>query len=130
MASAVETPEEERRRQYQERWDYGGLGFMASFSDLLLNDESNKTAADFVRGKIREIVKDPETAKALAPTNIIGCKRLCVDTGYWATFNRPNVTLVDIRDEPIEKHHADRPARRRARTTPSTAWCWRPASTP
>jgi cyclohexanone monooxygenase len=103
MASAIESAEEERRKQYQERWDYGGLGFMASFSDLLLNDESNRTAADFVRGKIREIVKDPETAKALEPKNIIGCKRLCVDTGYWATFNRPNVTLVDISGEPIEK---------------------------
>jgi cyclohexanone monooxygenase len=103
MASAVETPDEERQRLFQERWDYGGLGFMASFSDLLLNDDSNKTAADFVRGKIREIVKDPATAAALEPTNIIGCKRLCVDTGYWATFNRPNVTLVDIRDTPVEK---------------------------
>ena len=39
----------------------------------------------------------------LTPRNIIGCKRLCVDTGYWATFNRPNVTLVDIRDQPIER---------------------------
>jgi cyclohexanone monooxygenase len=103
MASAIETPEEERRRLYQERWDYGGLGFMASFSDLLLNDDSNKTAADFVRGKIAEIVKDPKTAEILSPTNIIGCKRLCIDDGYWATFNRPNVTLVDIRDEPIER---------------------------
>jgi len=103
MASAIESPEEERRKQYQERWDYGGLGFMASFSDLLLNDQSNRTAQEFVKAKIREIVKDPETAKALEPRNIIGCKRLCVDTGYWATFNRPNVTLVDISDEPIEK---------------------------
>ena len=102
-ASAVETPEEERNRQFQERWDYGGLGFMASFSDLLLNDDSNKHAADFVRAKIGEVVKDPETAAALVPKNIIGCKRLCVDTGYWATFNRPNVTLVDISDEPIER---------------------------
>jgi cation diffusion facilitator CzcD-associated flavoprotein CzcO len=85
------------------RWDYGGLGFMASFNDLLLNDDSNKTAADFVREKIREIVKDPRTAEILSPTNIIGCKRLCVDSGYWETFNRPNVTLVDIREEPIER---------------------------
>jgi cyclohexanone monooxygenase len=103
MASAIETPEEERRRAFQERWDYGGLGFMASFSDLLLNDDSNKTAQDFVKEKIREIVKDPVTAEVLTPRNIIGCKRLCVDTGYWATFNRSNVTLVDIRDEPIER---------------------------
>ncbi|MBI3198875.1 MAG: NAD(P)/FAD-dependent oxidoreductase, partial [Rhodospirillales bacterium] len=102
MASAIETPEAERRRLYEERWAYGGLGFMASFSDLLLNDESNKTAADFVRSKIREVVKDPKTAEILTPKNIIGCKRLCVDTGYWETFNRPNVTLVDISDEPIE----------------------------
>jgi cyclohexanone monooxygenase len=103
MASAVETPDEERRRLYQERWDYGGLGFMAAFSDLLLNDQSNKTAADFVREKIHEIVKDPRTAELLSPRNIIGCKRLCVDTGYWQTFNRPNVTLVDVSNPPIER---------------------------
>jgi cyclohexanone monooxygenase len=103
MASAIESAEDERFRQYQERWDYGGLGFIAAFSDLLLNDRSNRTAQDFVKAKIHDIVKDPETAKALEPKNIIGCKRLCVDTGYWATFNRPNVTLVDISDEPIEK---------------------------
>jgi cation diffusion facilitator CzcD-associated flavoprotein CzcO len=102
-ASAIATPEEERRREFEARWTYGGLGFMASFSDLLLSDESNKTAADFVRSKIRDVVKDPTTAEALMPKNIIGCKRLCVDTGYWETFNRPNVTLVDISDEPIER---------------------------
>ena len=103
LASAVETPEAERNREFQARWDYGGLGFMASFSDLLLNDDSNKLAADFVRAKVQEVVKDPKTAEALVPKNIIGCKRLCVDTGYWATFNRPNVTLVDISDEPVER---------------------------
>lgn len=102
-ASAVETSEAERNREFQARWDYGGLGFMASFSDLLLNDDSNKLAADFVRAKVHEVVKDPKTAEALVPKNIIGCKRLCVDTGYWATFNRPNVSLVDISDEPVER---------------------------
>jgi cyclohexanone monooxygenase len=107
MASAVETPDEERQRLYQERWEYGGFGFMAAFSDLLLNAQSNQTAADFVRGKIREIVKDPKTAELLSPKNIIGCKRLCVDTGYWETFNRPNVTLVDVSDPPIERVTAD-----------------------
>ena len=101
--SAIETPEKERIAKFQERWDYGGLGFMAAFNDLLLNDDSNKAAQDFVKAKIKEIVKDPVTAEVLTPRNIIGCKRLCVDSGYWATFNRPNVTLVDIRDEPIEK---------------------------
>jgi len=102
-AKAAETPHAERTRKYEESWNYGGLGFMASFSDLLLNDDSNKTAQDFVKAKIKEIVKDPVTAEVLTPRNIIGCKRLCVDDGYWDTFNRPNVTLVDIRDEPIER---------------------------
>ncbi len=102
-ASAIATPEEERRKEFEARWNYGGLGFMASFSDLLLNDDSNKAAADFVRAKIREVVKDPKTAEILTPKNIIGCKRLCVDSGYWETFNRPNVTLVDISEEPIER---------------------------
>jgi cyclohexanone monooxygenase len=106
-ASAIETDEAERRRLFEERWNYGGLGFMGSFSDLLLNAESNRTAADFVRAKIRDVVKDPELAEKLTPTNVIGCKRLCVDTGYWATFNQPHVTLVDVSDEPIERVTAD-----------------------
>jgi cation diffusion facilitator CzcD-associated flavoprotein CzcO len=107
MASAVETAEEERRRHFEERWAHGGIPFMGAFSDLLLNAESNKAAADFVRGKIREIVKDPKVADMLSPTNIIGCKRLCVDTGYWETFNRPNVTLFDVSDAPVEGFTAD-----------------------
>jgi cation diffusion facilitator CzcD-associated flavoprotein CzcO len=102
-SAAADTQEDERTRKFQERWDYGGLGFMATFNDLLLNDDSNKAAADFVKGKIGDIVNDPVTAEVLTPRNIIGCKRLCVDSGYWETFNRPNVTLVDIRDEPIER---------------------------
>ena len=106
-ASAIETEEAERRRLFEERWNYGGLGFMGSFSDLLLNAESNKVAADFVRAKIHEVVKDPELAEKLTPTNVIGCKRLCVDSGYWATFNQPHVTLVDVSDEPIERITAD-----------------------
>jgi cyclohexanone monooxygenase len=55
-----------------------------------------------VRDKIREIVHDPKLAQALAPRYVIGCKRLCVDTGYYETFNRANVTLVDLSDAPIE----------------------------
>ena len=102
-ASAIETDEAERRRLFEERWNYGGLGFMGSFNDLLLNEESNRVAADFVRAKIHDVVKDPELAEKLTPRNVIGCKRLCVDTGYWATFNQPHVTLVDVSDEPIER---------------------------
>ncbi len=64
----------------------------------------NDVAADFVRQKIRETVKNPETAAALSPSgHPFGVKRLCVDTGYFETYNRPNVELVDLRREPIEK---------------------------
>src|SRR5207344_2251215 len=62
--------------------------------------------AQFVRGKIRAIVKNPETARRLSPTHTIGCKRLCVDSGYYDTFNRPNVRLVDISRQPIERFTA------------------------
>ncbi|MFN0305107.1 MAG: flavin-containing monooxygenase [Burkholderiales bacterium] len=100
--SALEATPEERHREYEKRWAAGGLPFMGSFGDLLFNNKSNETAADFVRGKIREIVHDPVVAEALAPKNILGCKRLCVDSGYYETFNRTNVTLIDISDRPIE----------------------------
>jgi cyclohexanone monooxygenase len=100
--SALDATAEERRREYEARWREGGLGFMAAYRDLLYSDEANATAADFVREKIREIVRDPATAETLTPKYIIGCKRLCVDTGYYQTYNRPNVTLVDISAAPIE----------------------------
>ena len=100
--SALEVSEAERLREFEQRWAYGGIPFMAAFSDLLFDEKANEAAAEFVRGKIREIVKDPETAELLSPRNVIGCKRLCVDTSYYATFNRPNVSLIDVSREPIE----------------------------
>jgi cation diffusion facilitator CzcD-associated flavoprotein CzcO len=101
-ARALQTTPEERRREYEARWAYGGVSFMGAYADLMFDPEANATAADFVRGKIREIVRDPKIAAALTPRYVIGCKRLCVDTGYFATFNRPHVTLVDISASPIE----------------------------
>ena len=68
----------------------------------MVSEEANGTAADFVRGKIREKVEDPKVAELLAPKNTIGCKRLCIDIGYYETFNRPNVELIDVSEEPIE----------------------------
>ena len=64
---------------------------------------ANETAAEFVRAKIREIVKDPAVADRLSPKTVIGCKRLCVDTGYFETFNRDNVELVDVSETPIDE---------------------------
>jgi cyclohexanone monooxygenase len=101
---ALEDGENVRRAKYEQRWDKGGLTFMLAYNNLLLDKAANDTAADFVREKIAEIVGDPETAKRLQPDNHpIGSKRICVDTDYYATFNRPNVTLVDIREGGIEE---------------------------
>jgi cyclohexanone monooxygenase len=102
--SALEETPEERLLEFEARWAQGGIPFLGSFGDLLFNPEANRMAADFVRGKIREIVEDPGVAESLSPKDHpIGSKRICVDTGYYATYNRPNVTLVDVRDAPIEE---------------------------
>ena len=76
---------------------------------MLFNREANETAAEFIRGKIRAIVRDPAVAEMLTPHAVVGCKRLCSDTGYFETFNRPNVTLVDVAASPIEEITAARP---------------------
>src|ERR1700730_3026955 len=102
MESALAATEEERHAEFERRWAEGGLPFLGVFGDLLYNQAANDLAAEFVRGKIREIVHNPEVAELLSPSNVFGCKRLCVDTGYWATYNRPNVTLIDVSGEPIE----------------------------
>ncbi|HET7888973.1 MAG TPA: NAD(P)/FAD-dependent oxidoreductase [Bradyrhizobium sp.] len=101
---AFDDGENARRARYEDRWLKGGLTFMVAYNNLVLDKDANETAADFVRSKIAEIVKDGETAKRLQPDNHpIGTKRICVDTDYYATFNRPNVTLVDIRAAGIEE---------------------------
>jgi cyclohexanone monooxygenase len=101
---ALDDGDNERRAKYQARWTRGGLTFMSVYNNLAFDKAANDTAADFVREKIAEIVKDPKTAKLLQPNNHpIGSKRICIDSDYFATFNRPNVTLVDIKSDPIEE---------------------------
>jgi cyclohexanone monooxygenase len=100
---AVEATPGEREAEYEERWESGGLPFLGAYADLLFDEQANETAAEFIRAKIREIVEDPEIAEMLSPHHVVGCKRLCVDSGYFATFNRPNVTLVDLRKAPLER---------------------------
>jgi len=102
-ASGLEASPEERRRRFEACWQRGGLPFMGAYGDMIFVREVNESAAEFVRGKIREIVHDPETAEMLCPHNTIGAKRLCVDIGYFETFNRENVTLVDLKRTPIER---------------------------
>jgi cyclohexanone monooxygenase len=102
--SAMEASPEERQKTYEARWESGGTTFMAAFNDLIFNADSNETAAEFVRQQIRHIVKDPRTAELLAAKDYpIGTKRICVDTDYFETFNRPNVTLVDVRSAPVDE---------------------------
>jgi cyclohexanone monooxygenase len=101
---ALDDGDNERRAKYEQRWARGGLTFMSVYNNLALDKAANDTAADFVRGKIADIVKDPQTAKLLQPNNHpIGSKRICIDSDYFAAFNRPNVTLVDIKSNPIEE---------------------------
>ena len=100
--SALEVDEAERLAEYEDRWARGGLAFLAAFNDLPFSDAANATAQVFIRGKIREAVNDPEVAARLIPHTPVGCKRLCVDTNYYQTFNLPHVRLVDVTEEPIE----------------------------
>ena len=81
---AADASADEQRAEYEKRWAEGGLTFMGSFSDLMLNQASNDSVANFVRDKIREIVDDRQVADLLCPKNIIGGKRLCVDSNYFA----------------------------------------------
>ena len=99
-----EASAEERRAAYQHAWDTGGLGFRATFQDMMANKAANDEASGFLREKIRAVVHDPETAETL--TNFdhpFATKRPPIDTDYFETFNRPNVRLVDIRKDPIAR---------------------------
>ena len=101
--SALAVSEEERRRAYEVRWQRGGLGFNSAFIDLGTNKESNDTAIAYFHDQIRAIVRDPKVAEALLPCGYpVGTKRLCADSGYYETFNRDNVTLINLRETPIE----------------------------
>src|SRR3954451_7933599 len=104
---ALEARAEERDRSYDEAWLRGGLPFLGAYGDLLFEKAANDTIADFARRKIRGIVKDPATAELLCPDNVFGCKRLCVDTGYFETYNLAHVKLVDVSKMPIERFSAD-----------------------
>ena len=100
---ALETPDEDRQSLYEAAWRRGGLQFRGTFQDLLANKAANDTAAEFVKAKLRQIVKDPETAEKLADIDHpYAAKRPPIDTDYFETFNRDNVSLVDVRANPIE----------------------------
>ena len=102
VVSILDLSPAERDAQFEKRWQEGGFNYQYAFADVMENAEANALAAEFVRNKIRATVKDPATAEALCPkTHPFGAKRLCVDTDYYETYNRPNVTLVDVNADPI-----------------------------
>jgi len=106
--SAMSVSEEERRAKFEEAWGFGTFALQSVFNDTSSNEGSNAAAAAFVHDKIRAAVKDPALAEKLLPKTFpFGTKRLCLDTGYYDTFNRDNVELVDIRATPIERITAD-----------------------
>jgi cyclohexanone monooxygenase len=103
--SALEAEQAERDAAYESKWQEGGsISYLYAYTDLLVNKESNDTASEFVRNKIRGMVRDQRTAELLAPKDHpIGTKRLCLDTNYYETYNRPNVSLVDVRSDAIRE---------------------------
>ncbi len=100
--SALDLPDAERLARYEAAWERGGLRFRAAFQDIMTSPAANETAAEFIRGKIRQIVHDPATAERLTPRDHpFAAKRPPIDTAYFETFNRGNVLLVDLRQTPI-----------------------------
>ena len=100
----MEVSPEERQREFERRWADGAFNYMATFPDLMNDQHANDLAAEFVRAKIRERVDDPAVAELLCPKDHpFGTKRLCADSDYYETFNRENVTLVDVKSAPIEE---------------------------
>ena len=107
MGLIGEFSQDEQEREFEARWDGekgGGASYIAAFDDLLTSEESNAPAAEFARRKIAEIVKDPQVADDLTPKGYpIGAKRLVCDTDYYETYNRSNVSLVNLRRTPITR---------------------------
>jgi cation diffusion facilitator CzcD-associated flavoprotein CzcO len=102
--SALEVTPGERRRMYEAGWRRGGINALSyAFTDFFTDERANFTAQEFAREKIREIVPDRSVAEALCPSHHIGTKRTCVDIGYFETYNRDHVHLVDVRKSPVTR---------------------------
>ena len=122
------TPEE-REAEFEARYAVGGFCLHSAYRDLFEDPAANELLAEFLRQKIRERVRDPEVAELLCPyDHPVGAKRMCVDTGYFETFNRPNVRLVSIREHPIDEISESGGCASATRNSRSTRSCSEPAS--
>ena len=101
--SALSVSEEECRERLEAAWNKGGIGLQFTYNDFGFSEAANKRAQEFVRDKIRATVNDPDTTEKLLPRHILGCKRLSIGTNYYATYNKPNVSLVQLGDNGIER---------------------------
>ena len=101
---AMQLSEEERNAAYEEMYETPGFGiWMGNFRDIFVDEEANKTISEFIRKKIRQRVKDPDTAERLCPSDHgFGTRRVPLETNYYEVYNQDNVRLVDLRDTPIE----------------------------
>lgn len=98
---ALELSQEERLQVYEERWSFGGISFARAFNDTVMKKDANDLMRAYLARRMLAGVKNPEVRAKLTPAYPVGTKRLCADTGYFDTFNRDNVTLVDIKKAPI-----------------------------
>ena len=103
--SALDVSDKRRKKIFEDRWNKGGVPFIAAFEDLNFDRKANETAAKFVRDKIKSLVKDTHVAKLLTPDYPIGCKRLAVDSNYYEVYNKSNITLVDLKTNPLEEFY-------------------------
>ncbi|MGB0621460.1 MAG: flavin-containing monooxygenase [Myxococcota bacterium] len=102
--AALDFTEEERQAHFEKLWKIGSFHFFLNgYNDVATSEEANASMSNFVRGKIREIVKDPETADKLMPDHYVMTKRPILENGYWHAYNRDNVELVDLREDGIER---------------------------
>jgi cation diffusion facilitator CzcD-associated flavoprotein CzcO len=101
--SAMDDSEEERLKNFDASWRKGAQAFPFTYNDIPLNPESSKAAAAFIQSKIREMVKNPETATVLTPDYYYGARRPIIDTNYFETYNRENVKLVNVKKDPIQQ---------------------------
>jgi cation diffusion facilitator CzcD-associated flavoprotein CzcO len=103
-ARGADATPEELEAEFQRRWDLGGLYMLRAFSDIMTDVEVNKAAANWVNRKIDSIVRNPDTAELLKPKDLfLGAKRLASGSGYYETFNRDNVHLIDVKSDPIAR---------------------------